>query len=82
MATKKTSTAQATAPRPTHRSVTGDRAAELGKKRVTFYLDDWAPDAMAECAEKAGDDSRNALVMRLLRAEAARLRVKVPSEEK
>jgi hypothetical protein len=70
------------APKPTHRSVTRERAEELGKKRVTFYLDDWVPEAMERCAERAGDPSRNALVVRLLRVEAALRGVKVPPEEK
>lgn len=81
MATKKAATA-APAPKPTHRSVTRERAEELGKKRVTFYLDNWVPEAMERCAERAGDPSRNALVVRLLRVEAALRGVEVPTEEK
>jgi hypothetical protein len=73
--------AAAPAPKPTHRSVTRERAKELGKERLgPFYVGDWVGPAMAELAERTGDASRNALLERLVRAEAERLGVRVPTK--
>ena len=68
-----------------HRSLTPQRDAELGKVRTSLRLPAGAP-ALADAivghkGREEGDTSRNNLVARLLRAEAARLGLDVEAIE-